>query len=67
MKRGMLPKAPNYTNAALIMGLVNLLWIFIVLWATLGFAAVCAAGYGLNLLISRLARSARYSGRRDHP
>ena len=25
-------EAPNYTNAALVMGLVNLLWIFMALW-----------------------------------
>lgn len=51
MRRGNLPEAPDYTNAALVMGLVNLLWIFMVLWALFGLPAVLAAGYGLNLLI----------------
>ncbi|WP_135501408.1 hypothetical protein [Roseovarius aestuariivivens] len=54
MRRGNLPEAPNYTNAALVMGLVNLLWIFIVLWAVFGFYMVVAVGLGLNRLISWL-------------
>ena len=57
MKRGQLPEAPNYTNAALIMGLVNLLWIFMALWMVFGFPVVIAVGYGLNLLITRLSRA----------
>ena len=56
MRRGNLPKAPNYTTAALIMGAVNLLWIFMVLRAIFGFLSVFVAAYGLNLLISRLGR-----------
>ena len=56
MRRGNLPKAPNYKTAALVMGLVNLLWIFMALWAAYGLPAVFVAGYGLNLLITRLAR-----------
>jgi hypothetical protein len=55
MRRGNLPEAPNYTNAALAMGLVNLIWIFIALWAMFGFWVVLAAGWGLNWLISRLS------------
>lgn len=54
MRRGNLPEAPNYTNAALAMGLVNLLWIFIALWAIYGFWVVLAAGWALNWLIRRL-------------
>jgi hypothetical protein len=50
------PKAPNYTNAALMMGLVNLLWIFGVIWAVFGFPAVMALGWLLNLCIDRLRR-----------
>ena len=57
MKRGQMPAAPNYTNAALVMGLVNLLWIFMALWMIFGLPMVMAVGYGLNLLITRLRRS----------
>jgi len=53
MSRGNLPEAPNYTNAALVMGLVNLLWIFALLWAAFGLPVVLLAGYLLNLAISR--------------
>jgi len=58
MKKGCLPEAPNYTNAALVMGLVNLLWILMVLWAVFGLPVVLAVSYGLNLLISRLGQRA---------
>ena len=55
MRRGNMPSAPDYTNAALVMGLVNLLWVFMVLWATFGLIAVLAAGFGLDRLIVWLA------------
>lgn len=58
MNRGNLPKAPNYTNAALVMGFVNLLWVFAVLWAVLGLPAVLAVGFGLHVLIGRIGRRA---------
>ncbi len=38
------------------MGLVNLLWVFAVIWALLGLPAVMALGCGLNLGIDRLRR-----------
>ncbi|WP_317055695.1 hypothetical protein [Roseovarius rhodophyticola] len=47
-------EAPNYTNAALVMGAVNLIWIFIVLWAVFGFHIVLAAGWLINWAITRL-------------
>ncbi|MEM7074414.1 MAG: hypothetical protein AAGA28_12965 [Pseudomonadota bacterium] len=47
--------APNYTNAALVMGLVNLLWVFVAIWAAFGLPVVLALAYGLNILITRLA------------
>lgn len=50
--------APNYTNAALAMGFVNLLWIFIALWAAYGLPVVLALGYGLDKLISLIGRRA---------
>lgn len=56
MRRGQIKEAPNYTNAALFMGLVNLLWIFMVLWIMFGLPVVIAVGYGLNLLITRVGR-----------
>lgn len=59
MNRGVLPEAPNYTNAALVMALVNLLWIFAVIWAVFGMPVVLAFGYVLDRLIARLARRAR--------
>ncbi len=60
MKHGNLPKAPDYTNAALIMGLVNLLWLFALLWALFGLPTVLAAAYGLDLLIRRIGRHGRH-------
>ena len=54
MKRGQLPEAPNYTNAALVMGLVNLLWVFMALWIIFGLHVVFAAGWILNLGITKL-------------
>ena len=47
-------RAPNYTNAALVMGLVNLLWVFMAIWALFGFAWVVLAALVLNRLIARL-------------
>ncbi len=55
MRRENMPSAPNYTNAALAMGLVNLIWIFFVLWASFGLPVVLLAGYGLNLLINQIS------------
>ncbi|GAW33811.1 hypothetical protein RA2_00856 [Roseovarius sp. A-2] len=56
MRRGNLKAAPNYTNAALVMGAVNLLWVFMVIWATLGFLAVLVTGFVLDKLIQWCAR-----------
>ncbi|WP_169052583.1 hypothetical protein [Pseudooceanicola onchidii] len=50
------PAAPDYTTPALVMGLVNLLWIFGVIWALFGLPAVMATGWLLNLGIDRLRR-----------
>lgn len=51
--------APDYTTAALVMGLVNLLWIFLALWAAFGFGAVVLAGYATFLGIEALRRHRR--------
>jgi len=56
MRRGNMKEAPNYTNAALVMGAVNLLWVFMVIWATLGFLAVLVTGFVLDKLILWCAR-----------
>jgi hypothetical protein len=48
-------QAPNYTNAALAMGLVNLLWVLGLIWVLWGLPAVLLTGLGLNTLINRLA------------
>ncbi|MEQ8365883.1 hypothetical protein [Roseovarius indicus] len=58
MKKGTLPEAPNYTNAALVMGLVNLLWVLMVLWAVFGLPVVLAISYGLNRLITWMGQRA---------
>jgi len=55
MQRGQMPEAPNYTSAALVMGLVNLLWIFGVIWAVFGLPVVVAVGIVLNRVITWLA------------
>ncbi len=54
MRDNNVTEAPNYTNAALIMGCVNLVWIFMVLWAVFGFHIVLATGWAINWLITRL-------------
>lgn len=46
------PAAPNYTAAALWMGLVNLLWILGVIWAVFGLPAVLVIGWALNRAIT---------------
>jgi len=57
MNRGNLPSAPNYATAALVMGWVNLLWVFVVLWANFGFLAVLALAAILDRLIVHLSRA----------
>ena len=58
MRRGNMPEAPNYTNAALVMGLVNLLWVLGVIWAMFGLPTVLAIGYALDRLILWCAKRA---------
>ncbi|MBV2358584.1 hypothetical protein KUH32_02260 [Thalassococcus sp. CAU 1522] len=48
--------APDYTNAALVMLFVNLLWVFALILALFGFLALISVGYALNWLITRFAR-----------
>ncbi|MFA3917522.1 hypothetical protein [Ruegeria hyattellae] len=49
-----IPRAPDYTLAALIMGGINLTWIFIVIWALYGLVSVLVLAALLNHAISRL-------------
>lgn len=56
MRDHRLGRAPDFTNAALIMGFVNLLWVLGVIWALYGIGAVLALAYGLHLVIERLGR-----------
>ncbi|WP_270726953.1 hypothetical protein [Shimia sp. Alg240-R146] len=46
----------NYTTTCLVLGLVNLLWIFAAIWAFFGFGWVLLTGWLLNQGINRLAR-----------
>ena len=52
--RDRIGEAPNYLNANIAMFGVNLTWILFVLWATLGFFAVIAAGAMINGAITWL-------------
>lgn len=52
-------RAPDYTQAALVMLCVNLLWIFAALWAVLGLLPVLALAALINHGISRLATATR--------
>jgi len=56
MRQRLYDSAPNYTNAALVMGLVNLFWVLLVLWVMFGLPVVLLLGWGLNRLITRLQR-----------
>lgn len=54
--------APDYTNAALVMGFVNLLWSFLLVWASLGLPAVLVVAVLADYLITRLAHRRRREG-----
>ena len=56
MRRDDTSSAPDFTNAALIMGLVNLVWIFMALWAVFGFWMVLGVGFVLDKLIRRIQK-----------
>ena len=47
--------APNYTIAALTMGWVNLMWVFMVIWGLWGLVPVLLVSAGLNRGITWLA------------
>lgn len=49
------PTAPNYTQACIVMFGVNILWVFMVLWAVWGLVAVAIMGWTIKTLIDRIA------------
>lgn len=51
-------RAPDYTNAALIMLGVNLTWVFVLIWALWGMLASILLAVVLNHGITRLAQRA---------
>jgi len=57
MQNRRIGRVEDYTNTCLVMFLVNLLWIFGVIWAYLGLPAVMILGVVLNHLINRYAAS----------
>jgi hypothetical protein len=54
-------RVENYTGAALCWGFINLIWIFMTIWAVYGLVYVLLLAVFLNHLIDRLAahRAAR--------
>ncbi|WP_299149105.1 hypothetical protein [uncultured Tateyamaria sp.] len=47
-------RAPNYTNACIVMFGVNITWILVMIWAIWGLIAAGLLALGLNHLMSRL-------------
>jgi uncharacterized membrane protein len=48
------PAAPDYTLACIVMFGVNLLWVFVVIWAIWGLLAVALSGWAVSALIDRI-------------
>ena len=44
--------APNFTQAAVFMFGVNIMWIFVAIWAVWGLIAVAATGWAINHAIN---------------
>ena len=55
MHRHSMGRAPDYTNAALVMGGINLFCLLVGLWASLGYAVALLTAVGLNALLTRLS------------
>ncbi|MCR9127248.1 MAG: hypothetical protein NXH82_14130 [Rhodobacteraceae bacterium] len=47
--------APDYTVPALVMMGVNLIWIFLAIWAAFGLLPVLLLALGLNHVLERVA------------
>ncbi len=56
MNRHSMGRAPDYTDAALAAGCVNLFCLLFGLWATLGFVPVLLVALALNAAITRFDR-----------
>ena len=54
-------RVEDYTNTCLVMGLVNLLWIFALIWVFLGLPAIMVIAVILNAGINRID-----PGRKSH-
>ena len=54
MRDRQISPAPNYTNAALTMLGVNLMWMFLALWALFGLIPVLLIAFAINRLITLL-------------
>ena len=48
------PAAPDYTQACIVMFGVNLLWVFVVIWAIWGLLAVALSGWAVSAVIDRI-------------
>ena len=59
MNRSPIGRAPNYTNAALIMGGLNLFCALFAVWAIWGWIAVALLAVGTNWMIDRLNSESR--------
>ena len=62
-------KAPDFTNACVVMFGVNITWIFTVIWAIWGLIIVMIVGAFINHMMTRLhARAMRRAAiARAHP
>ena len=47
-------RAPNYTNACIVMFGVNITWALVAIWAIWGLIAAILLGLGVNHLIERV-------------
>ncbi len=52
-------EAPDFTNSALLMGAVNLTWIFTLIWALFGMGPVLIVALCLNHAITRFGQMRR--------
>ncbi len=57
-------RVEDYTNTCLVMGLVNLLWIFALIWVFLGLPAIMVIAVVLNAGINRIEPARRKPGPR---
>ncbi|MEO0401507.1 MAG: hypothetical protein AAF214_03950 [Pseudomonadota bacterium] len=47
-------RAPNYTNACIVMFGVNITWVLVAIWAIWGLIAAGLLALGVNHLMSRV-------------